>query len=63
MEIESLDAPWATIKVRSNLKIKNKNFERNYSQFSDSIHSILCLLDRSWFPLSDEYKFIRVAYI
>ena len=51
------------IKVRSNLKIKNKFIKRNYSQSSDSIYSILGLLDRSQFSLSNEYKFIRVAYI
>ena len=51
------------IKVRSSLKIKNKYIERNYLQSGDSIHSILGLLDRSQFSLSNEYKFIRVAYI
>ena len=50
-------------KVRSNLKIKNKYIERNYSQSSDSIYWILGLLDRSQFHLSNRYKFVNVAYI
>ena len=63
MKFESLHVEKLTIKVRSNLKIKNKYIERNYSQSSDSIHAILGLLDRPQFPLSNEYKFIRVAYM
>jgi hypothetical protein len=63
MEIESPHSAQLTFKIRSNLKFKNKYIERNYSQSGDSIHSVLGLLDRSWFPLSNEYKFIRVAYI
>ena len=63
MKFESLHMEKLTIKVRSNLKIKNKYIERNYSQSSDSIHAILGLLDRSQFPLSNEYKFIHVAYM
>ena len=51
------------IKLRLNLKIKNKYIERDYSQSSDSIYSVLGLSDRSQFPLSNEYKFIHVAYI
>ena len=51
------------IKVKSNLKIKNKYIRHNYSQSSDSIHSILSLLDRPQFSLSNEYNFIRVACI
>jgi len=47
MKIESLDEAQLTIKVRSNLKIKNKYIERDYSQLSDSIYAILGLLDRS----------------
>ena len=46
MKFESLHVEKLTIKVRSNLKIKNKYIERNYSQSSDSIHAILGLLDR-----------------
>jgi len=41
----------------------NKYIERNYSQLSDWICAILGLLERSWFPLSNEYKFMRVAYM
>ena len=63
MKIKLLNVPWVIIKVRSNLKIKSKNFDHNYSQSSDSIYSILGLLDRSQFPLSNEYKFVHVAYI
>ena len=56
MKFESLHVEKLTIKVRSNLKIKNKYIERNYSQSSDSIHAILGLLDRSQFPLLNEYE-------
>ena len=62
MKFESLHVEKLTIKFRSNLKIKNKYIERNYSQSSDSIHAILGLLDTQ-FPLSNEYKFIHVAYM
>ena len=62
-KIGSADESLLTIKVRSNLKIKNKYIERNYLQSGDLIHSFLDLLDRSQFSLSNEYKFIRVAYI
>ena len=48
---------------RSNSKIENKCIERNYSATSDSIHAIVGSLDRSRFPLPNEYKFIRLAYI
>ena len=51
------------IKVRSNLKIKNKYIERNYSQLSNSIYTILGFLDRFWSPLSNEYKFMCIAYM
>ena len=51
------------IKVKSNLKIKNKYIGCNYLQSSNSIHLILGLLDRPQFSLSNEYKFIHVAYI
>ena len=51
------------IKLRSSLKIKNKYIECDHLQSSDSIYSILGLLDRSQFPLSNEYKFIYVVYI
>jgi len=47
MKIQSLDKAQLTTKVRSNLKIKNKYIERNYSQLSDWICAILGLLDRS----------------
>ena len=63
MKFESLHVEKLTTKIRSNLKIKNKYIERNCLQSSDSIHAILGLLDRSQFPLSNEYKFIRVAYM
>ena len=63
MKFESLNVEKLTTKIRSNLKIKNKYIERNYLQSSDLIHTILGLLDRSQFPLSNEYKFIRVAYM
>ena len=40
----------------------NKYTERDYWTTSDSIYLILDSLDRSWFSLSNEYKFICVAY-
>ena len=43
--------------------IKDKYIEHNYSASSDLINMILGSLDRSQFPLSNKYKFIRVAYI
>ena len=62
-KIESQDVALLTFKVRSSLKVKNKYIERNYSQSGDSTFSILGLLDRSQFSLSNEYKIIRVSYI
>lgn len=40
----------------------NKTTKYNYWITSDSIYLILYSLDRSGFPLSNEYKFICVAY-
>ena len=60
MKFESLYVEKLMIKVRSNLKIKNKYIERDYSQSSDLIHANLDLLDRSQFLLSNEYEFIRL---
>jgi len=40
----------------------NKSTKYNYRITSDSIYLILYSLDRSGFPLSNEYKFICVAY-
>jgi hypothetical protein len=40
----------------------NKYTERDYWSTSDSIHLILDSLDRSRFSLSNEYKFMCVAY-
>ena len=62
-KIESQDVALLTFKVRSSLKVKNKYIERNYSQSGDSIFSILGLLDRSQFSLSNEYKIIHVSYM
>jgi hypothetical protein len=49
--------------LRSKLKIKNKYIERIYSVTSDSINAILDSLDSPGFPLSNEYKFIFLAFI
>ena len=49
--------------LRSKLKVKNKSIEHIYSATSDWIPAILGLLDRSWSPLSNEYKFICLACI
>jgi hypothetical protein len=43
--------------------IKGKCVERIYQRTSGSINAIFSLLDRSHFPLSDEYKIIRLANI
>ena len=62
-KIESQDVALLMFKVRSSLKVKNKYIEHNYSQSGDSIFSILGLLDRSQFSLSNEYKIIHVSYM
>ena len=45
------------------LKVKNKSIKCNYLASSDSIHAVFSLLDSPGFPLSNEYKFMRLAYV